>query len=114
MKSKNTPVTLQAIGELIDQKLDQKFDQKLAPINSEIKTLSTKVVGIYGELYGIKQQISSLNGKVSSLDSKLEEFRKEVKANFVGVYDGMSSLADTLDQDLEPRIKNLETRQLFA
>lgn len=96
MKSKNTPVTLPAIGELIDQKL----------------------VPVFNELGALKQQISdvdnNLGTKINFVNTKLEEFRKETKTNFVGVYDGMSSLANTLDQDLEPRIKNLETRQLFA
>ncbi len=73
---------LTAIGNLFDK----KFDQKLAPINDQLKFMNGKIVGIYGEIDGMKQQ--------------LEGFREETQNNFKGVYDGLSS--------------SLERNRLFA
>ena len=108
MKTSKNDVTLKNIAQVIDETFDRKFDQKI----------DQKLAPVFDQLGALKQQISDVNNnlgaKINSVDAKLEEFRKETKANFTGVYDGMSSLAETLDHDLEPRIKNLERRQLFA
>ena len=96
MKSKNTPVTLQAIGDLIDEKLDQK-----------LKFTNTKIIGIYGELDGLKQQILIVN---NNLEAKVEAHRKETEDGFNAVFDGLEELGRNIDRNLEPRIRRLETK----
>ena len=105
MKSSKNKITLTDIAKLITL-LDHKFDEKFKYTNS-------KIVGIYGELDGVKQQLSSLDGigtKVDSLDSKLEEFREETQQNFNTVFNGLTNLGETIDKNLEPRIKHLENK----
>lgn len=108
-KSSKSDLTLANIAKLIDEKLDKKLDEKFKYTNS-------KIIGIYGELDGIKQQLVPLDGidtKVDSLGSKLEEFREETQQNFNTVFDGLTGLGETIDKNLEPRVKKLETR-VFA
>ena len=78
MKTLKKNIALGDIAKLINL-LDQKFDEKFKYTNS-------KIIGIYGEIDGMKQQ--------------LEGFREETQNNFKGVYDGLSS--------------SLERNRLFA
>ena len=116
MKTSKNDLTLDNIGKLIDRKLAPVITA-LGGTNGEIRSLNTKVVGIYGELDGLKQQISgvedNLGARIDSVDTKLEVFRKETGKNFSGVYDGLEGLAETLDRSLEPRVKRLENK-VFA
>lgn len=95
MKSKTVPVTLKAISNLIDEKL---------------VFTNTKIIGIYGELDGIKQQIVGLDFK---LNLKIDKLDKKVDDGFNAVFDGLEELGKNTDRNLEPRIKRLKTK-LFA
>lgn len=100
MKSSKNDLTLANIAKLIDQKFDEKFDrkldQKLTPINDQLKYMNSKIVGIYGEIDGLKKQLG--------------DFQDETKENFNTVFNGLTSLGETIDKNLEPRIKHLENK----
>ena len=88
MKSAKNDLTLKNIAKVIDEVFDRKFDQKFAPVNSQLTSLNTKVVGIYGELDDIKQQAAETN-----LDVKI--LRKEVKEGFDTVFEGITNLGES-------------------
>jgi len=120
-KSQND-LTLKNIGNLFgrkfdekfDKAFDQKFDQKLLPVFIELSELKQQITGLDKKVDFVDAKVDSLDTKISSVDAKLEAFRQETKENFNGVYDGLSALADSLDHDIEPRIKRLEDQHLFA
>lgn len=101
MKSKVQPVTLENIGKLIDQ--------KLGPVNHELHSLNTKVVGIYGELDDIKQQITQV-------DSEIAVHREETKKGFDEVYDGIRQVMGDLDESNDQKVDKLrkEVEAKFA
>ncbi|MBI4099520.1 hypothetical protein HY440_00780 [Candidatus Microgenomates bacterium] len=88
MKSKVSPVTMENISRMMDQKLDQKL------------------LPIFGELDGIKQQIVTLDYKVDNLEKKMD-------AGFNTVFDGLENLGKIIDKDHGPRLKRLEAK-VFA
>ncbi len=91
---------LTAIGNLFDKKFDEKFDrkldQKLTPINDQLKYMNSKIVGVYGEIDGLKKQLG--------------DFQEETQQNFNTVFNGLTNLGETIDKNLEPRIKHLENK----
>ena len=90
--TKTSKVTLQAIGDLIEQKLDQR-----------LKYTDAKIVGIYGEIDGVKKEVKEFR-------FEFEEFRQETQQNFNTVFDGLSNLGNTVDKNMEPRLKRVEQK----
>ncbi|MCL4397828.1 hypothetical protein M1403_02245 [Patescibacteria group bacterium] len=96
MKSpKKNDLTLENIGKLIDQ--------KLVPIDR-------KIVGIYGELDGIKQQITDVDIR---LNTKIDSLHKEMTEGFDTLFDAVTATNTEIDKNILPRLKRLENK-VFA
>ena len=52
-----TPDDLEQIGKVIDARLDAKLDEKLAPLKTDIKTVTEDMQRVKKDLRGVKKTV---------------------------------------------------------
>lgn len=112
--TKNSNLTLENIGKLIDEKLDKKFDQKLAPIQYQLTQLLGETTYTRNEVNTLKSDVGSLrsdmNQRFDLVDKRFDKNDRDHEEILDAVKEFVSGGYDLLDK----RVAKLESKWYTA